>query len=390
MNKLKIGFFIDTYFPMIDGVVNVVDNYAKRMCKFADVIVFCPEHHKKDYNDNFEYQVKRCKSLKFFNYDYNIPFTQFDFKLKKFLKNCNLDIVHIHSPFSIGKLGVKYAKKYNIPCVASLHSQYKQDFYKATHSKFMTNLLVKMIVKVFNACDECWAVNEAVAKLYFEEYKLKELPKVAYNGTDMLPVEDEKLARREINEMFNLQDSQKVFCFVGRLTLLKNILFIADALKLVKDKGFNFKMIYVGNGFDEKTLREKVSKLGLDNDVIFAGKISDREVLKKIYARTDLLLFPSLYDTDGLIKYEGASQHTPTLTLQGIPAGCNIKDGINGYLSKDSIQEFADKIIKIFENKEEYKKVCEGAFKDLYITWDKIVEKSYNEYLRLIKEKKNL
>ena len=45
--RLKVALCIDTYFPMIDGVVMVVDNYAKRLAEFADVTVFCPAIDKK-------------------------------------------------------------------------------------------------------------------------------------------------------------------------------------------------------------------------------------------------------------------------------------------------------------------------------------------------------
>ena len=41
--KITIGLFIDTYYPMVDGVVTVVDNYAKNLIKYANVIVFAPE-----------------------------------------------------------------------------------------------------------------------------------------------------------------------------------------------------------------------------------------------------------------------------------------------------------------------------------------------------------
>lgn len=40
MKKLKVGLFIDTWYPMVDGVIMVVDNYAKRLSKFCDVTVF--------------------------------------------------------------------------------------------------------------------------------------------------------------------------------------------------------------------------------------------------------------------------------------------------------------------------------------------------------------
>ena len=41
-DKITIGIFIDTFFPMTDGVIMVVDNYARRLIKYANVIVFTP------------------------------------------------------------------------------------------------------------------------------------------------------------------------------------------------------------------------------------------------------------------------------------------------------------------------------------------------------------
>ena len=42
--KITIGLFIDTFFPMIDGVTMVVDNYAKRLSEYANIIVFAPKY----------------------------------------------------------------------------------------------------------------------------------------------------------------------------------------------------------------------------------------------------------------------------------------------------------------------------------------------------------
>ena len=44
MKKIKVGLFIDSYFPMIDGVVMVVDNYAKKLSKKCEVVVVCPSY----------------------------------------------------------------------------------------------------------------------------------------------------------------------------------------------------------------------------------------------------------------------------------------------------------------------------------------------------------
>lgn len=44
--KITIGLFVDSFFPMTDGVIMVVDNYARRLVKYANVIVFAPKYRK--------------------------------------------------------------------------------------------------------------------------------------------------------------------------------------------------------------------------------------------------------------------------------------------------------------------------------------------------------
>ena len=113
---IKVGLFIDTYFPMVDGVINVVHNYAMRLAADPefDVTVFAPKHGK-DYTDDFTYKVVRCKSAHPIIIDYSLPMPGTDSKFKKAIKESDLDIVHIHSPFMVGEMGVKYAKKRGIP-----------------------------------------------------------------------------------------------------------------------------------------------------------------------------------------------------------------------------------------------------------------------------------
>ena len=148
---IKVGLFLDTYFPMVDGVINVVHNYATRLDKDEefDVTVFVPKHSKK-YIDNFPYKIVRCKSVNLGIIDYKFPAPKLDRKFKKALKNSDLDIVHIHSPFMVGEMAVNYAKKHNIPAIATMHSQFEQDFYRTTHSKLITKLMLKKVMKVFN------------------------------------------------------------------------------------------------------------------------------------------------------------------------------------------------------------------------------------------------
>ena len=390
MEKLKIGLFIDTFYPMVDGVIQVVDQYAKRLCKFCDVTVFTTKP-RKGKTDTIEhpYKVVRCKVMAVPGQDYDLALPGSDKEFKKAVEEAELDIVHIHSPFTIGKIGVKYAKKHNIPVIATLHSQYKQDFHKATKMKWLANIMTSVIMKTFNKCDRCFAVNSKIAEIYYKDYKAKALPDVLLNGTDFFPVEDEDAALKLVNKKFNLDKDMPVFLFVGRLTNLKNIFFIAKALKKLKDQGKKFKMFYVGSGPDENKLKDLVKELGLEDDVILTGRIMDRDLLKAIYFRAKLFLFPSMYDANSLVQIEAASQKTPTIFLEGSATSASVTNDVNGFLAKNDIDAFAEKIKEVLENDELYEAVKKNAFNDLYHSWDDRVQVAYKLYQEYIEKKKN-
>lgn len=388
-NKITIGLFIDTFFPMIDGVTMVVDNYAKRLTKYANVIVFAPEYPKAQYDDSkFLYKVVRCKSVKMPIIDYSLPMPKIDKKFMHELNNTKLDIVHIHSPFTIGKIGVEYAKKNNVPAIATMHSQYKKDFLRAVKFEPLANLLTKVIIRQYNKCDECWAVNSEIAKIYYEEYKYKKLPKVMGNATDMKLVENMEQAKKLINEKYNISPDEKVFLFVGRINNLKNVFLIANSLKILKEK-YNpkFKMLFVGSGQDEDELKSIIDKNNMNQDIIMCGKISDRELLANIYARADLFLFPSLYDASSIVQIEAASQKTPTLFVEGAATTATITENVNGFISQNNEEDFAEKINEIINNKALYDSVCENVYKDIYINWDSQVSKVFDFYMEIISER---
>ena len=387
--RLNVGLFLDTFFPMIDGVIVVVDNLARRLAKYCNVTVFVPDGRKKFDDLTLPYKVVRCKKkfpLIFLDYDMPLPGSDKDFKAA--IKNSHLDIVHIHSPFNICTMAVKYAKKNNIPIVGTLHSQYKLDFKRAVKFNFAADMMVRRIMRTINSCDECWPVNDGIDDLFIKEYRLTAKTKIHYNATDFVKIDFTQKDFDEMDQKYHIAGDEKVFMFVGRINKLKNIFFIADSLKILKERGFKFKMFFIGSGADEKRLIAKLKKEKLQDSVVLTGKVSDRNELAKFYARSDLFLFPSKYDTDGLIKYEGACYNTPTLLLKGVHCSSNVTDNVNGYLSEATAQAYADKIVDIFSDMDKYNEVCKRAHQDLYRTWDDSVAQTLKDYYRIIEEKK--
>ena len=150
---MKVGLFIDTWYPMVDGVIKVVDNYARRLVQYCDVVVFCPETRGFNREDDarMPYKVVRCSSFPLIKSDYDVPTSMLDPKFDAQLLLSGIDLVHIHSPFSVSLAGVLYAKVHKLPVVATLHSQYRQDFEKPLKFKPAVNMAMDAIMRVFNA-----------------------------------------------------------------------------------------------------------------------------------------------------------------------------------------------------------------------------------------------
>ena len=378
----RVGLFIDTWYPMVDGVIKVVDNYARRLVNYCEVVVFCPETRgfSKEDDDKLPYKVVRCHSVPIIGYDYDLPTPALDPLFEAQIILSGIDMVHIHSPFAVGTAGLLYAKLHRIPVVATLHSQYKQDFEKPLRTDLGLKLVMGRIMGVFNACDECWAVNAGIKELYEKEYGLTAPCKVRLNATDHKPVEDKEEAARIVNDTYGVPADATVFLFVGRINFIKNIDFTVRALAKAKELGLrNFRMLFAGRGQDEDKLAEVVAEQGLTEEVVMCG-LTDRPMLERLYSRAKLFLFPSLYDANSLVQIEAACQGTPTLFLEGARTAATVTPGVNGYVSAPGEDNYARAILDILADEEGYRRVSAAARRDLYLNWDDVVREVYKDY----------
>ena len=385
---MKVGLFIDTWYPMVDGVIKVVDNYARRLVKYCDVVVFCPKTRgfSKEDDDALPYTVVRCLSVPLTALDYDLPTSALDPLFDGQIIQSGIDLVHIHSPFTVGLAGVLYAKLHGLPVVATLHSQYKQDFEKPLKLKPAVDVAMNSIMRVFNACDECWAVNGGIKELYETEYGLTAPCKVRLNATDHQPVKDIEEAARIVNETYGIPEDATVFLFVGRINFIKNIDFTVRSLARAKAMGLkNFRMLFAGKGQDEDKLAQLVKSEGLENEVVMCG-LTDKPMLENLYSRAKLFLFPSLYDANSLVQIEAACQGTPTVFLEGARTAATVTAGVNAYVSKPGEDNYARMILDIMEHPQEYERISAAAKKDLYINWDDVVKDVYSDYSSFVEK----
>ena len=380
--RIKVGIFMDSYYPAIDGVVVVIDNLAKELLEYCDVTVVVPYTNTYKDDDKKPYKIIRIKSV-------NIPFTEYRLgmpilsfsKEYKELVNEKFDIIHIHSPFTIGKLGIKLAEELGIPCIGTVHTRFEFEIERVNHSKTVVNKIMKEIINVYNKCDKCIVVNEPLID-EVKKYGYKYEPIVMYNGTDLVPLEEKDKEAERVNKVYGLNKDDNVLMYAGRIIDFKNIFFILDSLKLLKEDKVPFKMFYVGSGPDENKLKEQIKKYDMQDDVIMTGRVEKREELSSIYARANLLLFPSLMDTSSLVRIEAAINETPGLFIKDSMVGYTVKNNISGFTTDLDKFKYKERIKEIFDNKELLNNVSKNVKNMLDRSWSTVAEETYHLYLR--------
>jgi 1,2-diacylglycerol 3-alpha-glucosyltransferase len=379
---MRIGLCIDAFYPMVDGVIRVVDEYARRLSKNHEVFVICPKTNDKNHVDDFPYTVIRVVKIKVFTTDYDIALPSLDSKLQKILKTLALDIIHMHSPFTMGELALTYAKNYGIPCLATLHSQYKKDFYDRIKSKTITQFMLDDIMKRVDRCDEVFTMNEGSKALY-QQYGLKKTPKIIPNATEMTYLMGHHHVE-SLKKKYHIKETDFSLLFVGRIDKIKNLELLFHALAHLKEVAGNIKLYCIGKGVHESYFKTLSKQLHIDHMVTFVGPVYDRSVLAAWYELADLLAFPSTYDTNGLVQYEAASQKTPGLLIEGTLAASEIISDINGYVVKEDPILYANKIQWIMSHKEKHREVSEKAYSEIYHHWDDVLKQVEHTYEEII------
>lgn len=385
--KIISGQFNDSFVPVMDGVANVVQNYAKLLNKNGNQsYVITPSY--SNYIDSQEFDVIRYFSLPIPQrppYRLGVPIIDLAFKNK--VDMIPFNIIHVHCPFSSGNIGLKIAKKKGIPIVATFHSKYYDDFKQVFKSEKITDIIVKRIISFYNSVDFVWTVNKGTMNT-LRDYGFKKNIEIIANGTDFSTCNISKYTCEYVNERLNLAKDDLVLLFVGQIIFQKNLTMLVESLHHLNVMGVKFKMVFIGCGYAENELKRQVHKYNLDNDIQFTGIIHDRDFIKSVFVRADLFIFPSIYDNAAIVLQEACASKCPSLIIENSNVSEGIIDKYNGFLSKNDPVLYAKKIKEIISNRENLLITGEKAYLTLYKSWDTVIEEVKLRYTDIIKNYK--
>ena len=383
MDKLNICLINDSFPPAIDGVANAVTNYAKIIQNgLGNSTVVTPFYPDAD-DSVFDFPVLRYPSIdmtKLVGYRAGLPFSA---ELMDSLEKRSFDIIHSHCPITSTMLARSLRDRINVPVVMTYHTKFDIDIANAIRGKLLQEEAKALLAANISACDEVWTVSRGAGEnLRAIGYEGDYI--VMPNGVDFPQgrVDDALIA--QVTDGYDLPEDVPVFLFVGRMMWYKGIRIILEGLAKLRESGQDFRMVFVGGGNDKDEIVALTEKLELSDRVFFSPPIHDRNLIRAWYCRADMFLFPSTFDTNGLVVREAAACALGSVLVAGSCAAEDVTDNVSGVLIEENADSMAAKLKELCRAPEAMKRIGEAAQRDIYISWEDAIGHAWERYAVVI------
>ena len=396
---MKIALMTNNYKPFVAGVPISIERLAEGLKQLGhEVIVFAPTYK----NMTKEKGIIRYHSLlKGIYGGFSIPFP-LDFRIKEAFEREKFDIIHVHHPMLIGKVAIYLSHKYHIPLVFTYHTRYEQYVHYGLPNKMLTyqpffnatqKVVEKYLQQFFLHCDHIFVPTKGMQSYLthncsYESENISVLPTGISKDNFTVDIQKRNQIRREY-----CPENGSLFLSVSRIAKEKNMVFLLQCMKEYKNNTKKpFKVLLIGDGPDCEYLKNQTKDMGIEENIIFMGKIPNC-ALKDYYAASDAFVFASKSETQGIVLLEAFAVGTPVIGVNATGVSDLIKDGINGYLVEENTEEFSKKMLRLESDMETTEYMKQNAIRTAYgfeeSTVAKEAIKQYNEIMLEHKSKWN-
>lgn len=298
MEPLRVGFFTEIYRPVVNGVVASVEALADGLrARGNEVYCFAPRMPGYEEADGPVFRMPSLPLPTRTAYRLTLPLVSRR-NLNGIIKR--LSLVHVHSPFVTGWMGLRYARRYGMPLVYTYHTQLEAYAHYVPFEPRATRFAAAQLTRTFaNHADAVVVPTPAMAQ------RLRELGvtvriEIVPSGIDVARFgagrRDEALRARA-----GAGPADRLLLYVGRLAKEKNIDLLFRALASAEDP--SLKLVIAGEGPLRGELESCARALGVARQTTFLGVVP-REELPALYASADAFVMPSTTETQGLVLAE--------------------------------------------------------------------------------------
>lgn len=355
---LRVAVFSDSYVPYVSGVVRSIQlTRAALQARGHMVAIFAPTYPGRTGSPPASgpgalrllrlpwceepgvYRFASVPAPRYPGFRIAVPWGP---QLDRVLRDFRPDVVHVHSPFVMGRVGLAAARRLGVPVCLTVHTQYDVYLrqYAGLASVALRPLLLRSLRRFCDACDLVLAPTEQVRRR-LREFGVRARVEVLPGG---IPVEHFRSGDRAVlRQRFGVGADARVLVYVGRLSAEKNLWLLLDAFRAVATRDPGVHLILVGDG----PLRGEVERLSggeLRGRLHLTGALS-YEDLPDALAAGDLFAFPSRSETQGLAVVEAMAAGLPVVAAHSPELEEVVGDA--GILVPDDPGAFAEAVHRV-------------------------------------------
>lgn len=298
MVPLRLGFFTEIYRPVVNGVVASVEALAGGMrARGHEVYCFAPHMPGSADADGLVFRMPSLPLPMRTAYRLTLPLVS-RANLNGIIKR--LTMVHVHSPFVTGWMGLRYARRYGMPIVYTYHTQLEAYAHYVPFERNATRFAASQLTRTFaNQADAVVVPTPAMAA------RLRDLGvsvriEIVPSGIDVARF---AAGRRDeaLRAALGIHVGERMVLYVGRLAREKNVELLLHALAHASDE--SLKLVVAGDGPHRAELERLAAATGVTAATRFLGAVA-RDELPDLYATADAFVMPSTTETQGLVLAE--------------------------------------------------------------------------------------
>jgi glycosyltransferase involved in cell wall biosynthesis len=218
---------------------------------------------------------------------------------------------------------------------------------------------------------------------------------VVWNGVDADRYNPRKVRQEDvmkIREKYGIPNGWKMLLFVGRLTWVKSVRNLLQAMPLVLKEYPNTKLVILGKGEEQTDIVETADRLGIKDKVVYRFDFVNEPERILHYAASDVCVFPSVYEPFGIVSLEAMALEKPVVVGARGVVGFKeqvISSGVdqNGmHVNGEDPADIAWGIKETLKNPEKARNWGENGRKRVleYFTWRKVAEETIKIYESLL------
>jgi 1,2-diacylglycerol 3-alpha-glucosyltransferase len=341
---MKILFISDVYFPRVNGVSTSIKTFVLQMQALGhEVHLIAPDYNTATQEQ--EVWIKRvpARNIYFDPEDKLMKFGE-AMKLLPSLMKEKYDLIHVHTPFVAHYLGLKLAKKLNVPLVETYHTFFED--YLHHYLPFIPQKIARGMAKLISK-RQCNAVNAIVAPSQpmldvLRSYGVNALAEVIPTGLQAHSFQpgDGKAFRQK----YDIPLEVPVMLYVGRVAYEKNIDFLLGVAMVLSDTRPDILLVIAGEGPAEASLHKLAKTLKIEKNIKFIGYLDRYTELNSCYQSADIFVFASKSETQGLVLLEAMAQGTPVVAIAELGTASILIEGQGALIAKENTLEFSEKV----------------------------------------------